>query len=92
MRRRAAPDGAGGTSPRIGGYAAHPDGRRPRGRIASWGMERIPDTPTPPADLDLLLAELTEERTAPRLPGPAPEPPATADEFDAQILAGLVSP
>lgn len=55
-------------------------------------MERIQDMPTPPADLDLLLAELTEERTAPRLPGPAPAPPATADEFDAQILAGLVSP
>ena len=69
-----------------------PAGGGRAGPIASWGMERLQDMPTPPADLDLLLAELTEDRTAPRLPGPAPEPPATADEFDAQILAGLVSP
>jgi hypothetical protein len=55
-------------------------------------MERLPDTPTPPTDLDLLLAEPTETGTVPRLPEPADEPPATADDFDAQILAGLVSP
>ena len=56
-------------------------------------MERIQDTPTPLTDLDLFVAEATAERTAPRLPAPADEPPpATADEFDAQILAGLVSP
>src|SRR5690349_2124321 len=93
--RRAAPGGA-----RPGGGNIPPDRgvcRAPRRAAAARansvvGMERIQDTPTPPADLDLLLAELTEERTAPRLPGPAPEPPTTADEFDAQILAGLVSP
>ena len=47
---------------------------------------------TPFAELDLLLSE--EEQDAPLAPmaGAADDEPDTVDAFNAQILAGLVSP
>jgi hypothetical protein len=55
-------------------------------------MERTLSTPTPFADLERFLAE---DAPAPEPPAAPPErelPAASADDFDAQILAGLVSP
>ena len=51
------------------------------------------DAPTTLRDLDLLVAEGERERTPSPFPEPWEQPPAeTADAFDAQILAALVSP
>jgi hypothetical protein len=58
---------------------------------------RIPaPEPMPVTDLDMLLAEADAERPrGPEAAGgddPAAEPADAFDAFDAQILAGLVSP
>jgi hypothetical protein len=53
-------------------------------------MERITSTATPLDELERFLAD-----DAPEAPAEPEEPevqPATRDDFDAQILAGLVSP
>jgi hypothetical protein len=59
-------------------------------------MERTlttPAEPLPSMDLDLLLAEPAPAGPAAPFPAPGEEAPAeAADAFDAQILAGLVSP
>jgi hypothetical protein len=47
---------------------------------------------TPFADLDLLLSEEGETPLVPPEPGAAEDEPDTVDAFNAQILAGLVSP
>jgi hypothetical protein len=51
------------------------------------------DAPSTLRDLDLLVAEDARERTPSPFPEPWDQPPVeTADAFDAQILAALVSP
>ena len=58
-------------------------------------MERPYITPavhTPFADLDLLLSEAESIPVAPPDGADGPAEPETVDVFDAQILAGLVSP
>jgi hypothetical protein len=60
-------------------------------------MDRNDFTPrvyTPFAELDLLLSEV-EQDEAPPMPAPfqgGDDEPETVDAFNAQILAGLVSP
>jgi hypothetical protein len=59
-------------------------------------MDRNDFTPrvyTPFAELDLLLSEV-EQDEAPLMPAPfqGDDEPETVDAFNAQILAGLVSP
>ena len=60
------------------------------------GMEILTISPashTPYADLDLLLNESDSAfASATLLPGDDAEQPDTVDAFNAQILAGLVSP
>jgi hypothetical protein len=62
------------------------------------GMEILTISPashTPYADLDLLLNESDSDSayaSAARLPQDDAEQPDTVDAFNAQILAGLVSP
>ena len=86
---------AGESTPRSGGCAT-PLGRDARGaaRLAFAAMEttELDTTRNAVADLDLLLAEA--DRDAAVLPAPVPtrREPETVDAFNAQILAGLVSP
>jgi hypothetical protein len=47
---------------------------------------------TPFADLDLLYAEQERDEPAVLVPGSDETEPETVDAFNAQILAGLVSP
>ena len=86
---------AGEHTPRSGGA-----GRFPLGGGGNWGYLRAMDATrirmdvyTPFAELDLLLAE--EEQDAPLAPAVLvgdDREPETVDAFNAQILAGLVSP
>jgi hypothetical protein len=82
-------------TPRSGG-AAHPGLAAAHGRDYVRDMEPSHITMsvyTPFADLDLLLAE--EEQDAPVVPAVSVgdiREPDTVDAFNAQILAGLVSP
>jgi hypothetical protein len=58
-------------------------------------MEREKLTPmvyTPFADLDLLYGEEEQDDQALPTPGADEREPETVDAFNAQILAGLVSP
>ncbi len=67
---------------------------RDRGAATVDGMDSFQITPlvhTPFADLDLLLAEEHEAQVVPA-GGSDEREPDTVDAFNAQILAGLVSP
>ena len=59
-------------------------------------MDPIDFTPrvyTPVAELDLLLSEVEQDETPMVLPAAGDDAePETVDAFNAQILAGLVSP